>query len=77
MNDNDFNPGCKNSQDCQEGEFCAKRRCIPTNCNKQSDCGLDNNCTSEKCIIGCRYKGECPKGKHCIDDYCSNPPGNL
>ena len=69
---------CKNSQDCQEGEFCAKRRCIPPNCNKESDCGLGNKCISKKCIIGCKRTGDCPEGKTCNDDdYCFNPPGNL
>ena len=76
MNDNDLNPECKNSQDCQDGEFCAKRRCIPTNCDKQSDCGPGNKCDSKKCIIGCIHKGQCPDGKNCIDYYCSIPPGN-
>ena len=50
---------CKNSQDCQAGEFCTeiipsyKNRCIPTDCNKQSDCGPGYKCTSKKCVIRC------------------------
>ena len=67
---------CKNNQDCQDGEFCAKRRCIPPTCNKDSDCGLGNKCFSKNCIAGCQRKRDCPQDRNCIDDYCFIPPGN-
>ena len=76
MNYNDLNPECKNSQDCQDGKFCAKSRCIPPTCNKPNDCGLGNKCISKYCIVGCHHNGDCPEGKTCYDDnYCFNPPG--
>ena len=77
MNDNDLNPECKNSQDCQDGHFCAKKRCIPPTCNKHSDCGPDNKCISKYCIAGCQHKGDCPQDKKCINDYCSTPGNYL
>ena len=55
-------PRCKNNQDCPDGEFCARRGCIP-------GCGW---------IGGHQHllSRECPEGTKCHHDYCSVPLGN-
>ena len=67
---------CKNSQGCKSG-ICFKKRCIPTNCTIQSDCGQGNKCKSDKCIIGChetnKWNTGCPQDKECIEDFCLLP----
>ena len=79
----------QNIKECQDGEFCAKKRCIPHICHNQFQCGLGNKCVSNKCIVGCWMEYECKEfeivgdikrivkgSKECIDGYCSISPGN-
>ena len=67
---------CENNNQCMFNDQCGKEICVPKKCSTDIECGPDNKCTSDKCIIGCQSDGQCPGDKNCIDDFCSTPPGN-
>ena len=62
-------------KDCVPEGDCENYKCIPSICNKQTDCGQGNKCIFKTCIIRCQDNEDCPEDKNCIDDYCSIPPG--
>ena len=64
-------PGCKSSDDCEEGLVCVENKC--------QQCSEDSNCDSgEKCVAGaceakpeCNSDDDCSGGKVCKAGVCS------
>jgi hypothetical protein len=63
-------PGCAQSG-CAEGQTCGNNNhCIPTFCQKPSDCPAQFDCSANQCQRkACSSDSMCPNG-YCVKDYC-------
>ena len=78
-------PGCHTEFDCPIGEICGGGGlCVvgqsqtgggtgtgsAGSCTEDYECALDNICTANKCVLGCRSSGDCAATKTCVSGLC-------
>ena len=62
--------GCTGDTDCQKGQICEQKRCIP-GCRGSQDCtnGLRCEPTKKKCVT-CLKNSDCKNGQICKNNQC-------
>jgi len=66
-------PECETNEDCDVGEVCAGKVCVPdVECRFNRDCGDGEICVDQVCVpdAECRFDVDCGSGEICVDQEC-------
>lgn len=77
--DDPIDTGCDRASDCDTGELCVDRVCVPddtpTGCQGPSDCDDGESCVNSMCVPDttpeCTGPSDCDEGEICVDNVCT------